>query len=185
MPSTPCSRGSQQSTLFLVGLASALAVTTGCDKVTKDVNDKTPPQVEIKIRNADGQYVAADKVNLSLSGSLDISCVVSDSGGVQSATLSYFGGIDTCTVGSSVFSGSFYIQPLPDVLSQTLQADSQGKVLDRLPLLSTLKGPFECSVPGQGKGAPYGQSIKVVCQGRNWSNDAQSQSAQKVLEVDF
>lgn len=165
------------------GLSMLLAFTAGCDKVSPDPNDQTPPQIEIKVRDASGQYVEASKVDLHSNEPLEIMCIVSDSGGIKTASLEFFGKVDSCTVGGAIYTGTYYASPLPSPIHQSFEVDSDGTVLERMPLLSTLDGAVACSVPGIGTGRPYGTSIKIVCGGRNWASAPQFQYAQKALEV--
>jgi hypothetical protein len=158
----------------------------GCTKVVKDTNDKSPPQVEIKVRGADGQYVDVSSAKLSVGGTeqLEWMCIVSDVNGVQSAAISYASSLDGCTIQSAVWDCVAGFQPHPQDLFQKLTPDPQGKVLDKLPLLSTVKGPFSCTCPGQpGTGVPFGRTIKATCTGVNWSSDPSKSTTKKQLTI--
>lgn len=154
-----------------------------------NTNDKTPPQVEIKVKDADGQYVVASSVELSASvmeaGGIDWMCIVSDADGVKSAAITYSTSFDGCTIGSSVWDCFASYQPHPQDETQALAGNADGKVLNELPLLSTVRGPFTCTCPGQGTGVPFGRSIKATCTGNNWSSDPAGNSAQKVLTINL
>jgi len=167
-------------------LAALIAVATGCAsaKVAKDLNDTTPPDVVIKVRGTNGQYAAATDATLSVTGNLDLMCIASDMGGISKIDLTFSGAADHCTTGDGgIYNGVFTITPLPNALQQTLQGDASGKVLSSLPMLATLAGPFACSIPGVGKGIPYGDTITVTCTGSNWSQNAQKKSTTQKLNV--
>jgi hypothetical protein len=167
-----------------VVLAAMIAALPACTLVSKDLNDTSPPEVVIKVRGSDGQYAPATETKLSVTGSLDLVCVVSDPGGVSMIDVTFSGATDSCTTGTGgVYSGSFSITPLPAELKQTLQGNASGQVLSSLPIFATLAGPFMCSIPGVGKGFPYGDTITVSCVGENWSQNPQKKSAKKSLAV--
>lgn len=158
-----------------------------CSKVSVNPNDKTPPQIEIKVKGADGQYAVASSGQLSASaqGQLDWMCTVSDADGVKSMQITYSSSLDGCTAQSTPANCVASYQPQPQSLFQDLQPDANGKVLAELVVLATVKGPFTCSCPGQGSGVPFGRSIKATCTGKNWSSDPAKQSTQKVLTIDL
>jgi hypothetical protein len=160
----------------------------GCNKIVKDTNDKSPPQVEIKVRGADGQYADASSVKLDVrgTGQLDWMCIVSDANGVKSVSISYGGSLDGCTIGSAVWDCVAGYQPHPQNLFQKIDPDPQGKVLDKLPLLATVNGPLSCTCPGQqGTGAPIGRSLKAICTGANWSSDPTKSTTTKTLTIEL
>jgi hypothetical protein len=171
--------------IVLTLIALAALVAAGCKKSMVNPNDSTPPKVEIQVRTNGGAYTATNEVKLGVNDSLDIMCVVTDDDGLSSASMDFSGAASTCTVQSSVFNGSFSIQPLPAPMTQPVQPDANGNVLTKLPLLATLKGPFTCQVPGNGTGSPFGQTIKVTCTGQNWSSNAQNKTTQKMLKVNL
>jgi hypothetical protein len=110
-------------------------------------------------------------------------CVVSDPGGVKSAALQFSDGVDGCNVNGAIYSGVFTLSPVPSPLFQALSGDAQGQVLDTLPLLASLQGPFSCEVPGVGVGVPTGESIRITCHGENWSQKPGKHGAQRTLTV--
>lgn len=172
-------------------LAATLLVSgafLGCNKVVKNTSDSSPPLVEIKVKGSDGQYVAASSAKLSASAAaqLEWMCIVSDANGVMSASISYAGSLDGCTIESAVWDCVAGYQPHPQDLFQKLQGDASGKVLDKLPLLATVKGPFSCTCPGQpGTGAPFGRTLKATCTGANWSSDPSKATTKKVLTIEL
>ncbi len=167
-------------TLALVFMSILIAgISTACTKSKINPNDSTPPKVEIKVKGSNGQFEPASTADLS--STLDLSCVVSDPDGVKSIELKFLGGTSsTCTVGSSVFNGSFPVA-LPADQQQTLQGDASGNVLDTLPLFATLTAPT-CHA-GTQSGKPIGHEITVQCKGMNWSSNAQNNSAKAELKV--
>jgi hypothetical protein len=170
------------ATLLVIGAV------LGCNKVVKNTSDKSPPQVEIKVRGPDGQYVPASSAKLSASGAgqLDWMCIVSDANGVMSASISYAGSLDGCTIQSAVWDCVAGYQAHPQDLFQKLQGDANGQVLDKLPLLATVKGPFTCTCPGQsGTGVPFGRTLKATCTGANWSSDPSKATTKKVLTIEL
>jgi hypothetical protein len=171
---------------MLVTTIIAVIGLTGCNKVYINPDDQTPPMVEIKVKGSDGQYSAASEVNMSVSqpSTLDIMCIVTDPDGVKSANLDFDPYVETCTIGDTPSSQAKYLyQPLPQDLFQSVGGDSSGKVLDEVPLLATLKGPFTCTFPGEPPGVPYGTTIKVFCDGSNWSSNTAKQSSERVLTI--
>ena len=174
---------SNRSTMRL--LASAMLLTS-CSSalVNKDLSDTTPPQAVFKVRDANGQFTPATSATLSVSGTLDLVCLVSDAGGVKMLDLTFSAPATSCTTGTgTVYNGAFSVTPLPAELHQTLQGDASGKVLSSLPMYATLAGPFTCSIPGTGTGIPYGATIKVTCEGQNWSQVPQKNVTVAVLPV--
>lgn len=155
-----------------------------CNTVPINPNDSTPPNVEIKVRGSDGQYHPMTSTTINATtGQFDIMCVVSDPQGVSSASLSFSGGSDSCTVNGATHSGSFSINGKPQDLFQNLSGDSSGKVLTTLPLLSTVKGPFTCTAKKLNDGIPYGAIIRAQCTGRNWASNPQNSTTTKELEI--
>lgn len=171
---------------MLVTMTIAVIGLTACNTVPIKTNDQTPPIVEIKVKGADGQYSAASDANMSASqpGTLDIMCIVTDPEGVHSASLVFTSAVETCTVGDQTSSQATYpYQPVPKDLFQSLSGDSSGKVIDKLPLLATVKGPFTCTFPGLPQGVPYGTTIGASCRGWNWSSTAADKFAEKTLTI--
>jgi hypothetical protein len=176
--------------LALLVIVLALGAISGkCPKASINPNDSTKPIVTLKVRDKDGQYKEMSEVPLKMDGSesLEFMCIVEDPEGVKSVRYSYSGGIDTCTVGSSVFNGSFSIQPLPPPVEQVLSGNPGSEVLVKLPLLSNpdLKGPFTCQAGSNGTGKPFGQKIALSCNGTNWSSNNQNSGATKVLLINL
>lgn len=144
--------------------------------------------VQIKVKGSDGQYVDASTAKLSATaaGQLDWMCIVSDANGVMSASISYASSLDGCTIQSAVWDCVAGYQPHPQDLFQKLEPDASGQVLDKLPLLATVKGPFTCTCPGQaGTGAPLGRNLKATCTGANWSSDPSMATTKKVLTIEL
>lgn len=166
-----------------VCIATTLGV-SGCDKVKINPGDSSKPTAVIKVKGSDGQYAVQSAVNMSAgSGVVELMCIVEDAQGVKQAKLDIPKGTDGCNVGGSIYSGVFQIAGLPNSLQQSLTGDADGKVLTKLPLLATIKGPLTCTVPGAGTGVPYGAKIKVSCTGTNWSSNPASSTASTVLTV--
>lgn len=155
-----------------------------CTKSKVNSNDATPPQLQIKVKGGDNQYQPMTSVDLFESKQIDLMSVVTDSDGVRSLDLSFSGSpASSCTVGGTIYSGSFYF-PLPAAMQQTLQPDASGQVLDTLPLLATVKDPG-CNVPGVGPGRPIGNTITVHSTGKNWSSNAQNSTATANLKINI
>ena len=168
------------SLAIFLGLILIAGVSVACKKSKVNPNDSTPPKVELKVKKSNGQYEPATTADLSTT--LDLMCVVSDPEGVKSIELKFLGATaDHCTVGSTVYSGSFPVT-LPNTLQQSLQPDASGNVLDTLPLLATLTAPT-CHVGVNQTGTPIGHEITVECKGVNWSSNAQNDSAKAQLKV--
>lgn len=168
-----------------------LALVAGCKQVVKDTADQTKPDVAIKVRGSDGQYVPATEATFHFnSGSaLDLMCLVSDTGGVSKAALTYSGTVDACLTGSTTNSGvTIYLTGLPSPMVQTLSGNSEGQVLASVPLLAQLKGPLGCYGYSGGykfEGEPQGQTLTVTCTGENWASNAAKKSATAKLEIDL
>ncbi|MEI9928186.1 MAG: hypothetical protein WDN44_11430 [Sphingomonas sp.] len=126
------------------------------------------------MKGADGQYATAQTASMNpTSGQIDLLCIITDDDGVKSASVSYSGASPSCVYGDSFDNGSFSVEGLPKDLSQTLQGD-EGKVITKLPILATLKGPLSCKSFGFPKktGVPgNGAKVTVSCGGTNWSSD--------------
>lgn len=170
-------------TVLILAVATAQL---GCTKVVKNTAAKTPPSVVIKIRGADGQYATASTASLAATAAsqLDVMCIVRDDEGVKSAALSFSSGTSHCTLpGGAVYSGSFSISSVPASQVQGLTPDGSGKVLEQLPLMASLHGPFTCDVLGNGQGTPYGADIVATCTGVNWAADATKAKAEAKLTV--
>lgn len=169
------------------GMVVATLFAANCNQLIKNTNDQTPPQIEIKMKGAGGSYDAASSAQLSAgaAGQLELMCIVSDADGVKSIDITYSTTVDACTIqGSDTICVASY-KPQPQPLSQDLGGDPNGKVVDKLPVLFTVKGPFTCTCLGGSPGVPYGQSIKVTCTGQNWSSDPSKRSAQKVFTINL
>jgi hypothetical protein len=156
-------------------------------KVMENTNDTTPPQVEIKVKGADGQYAPASTTSLSAAGAgqADWMCIVSDADGVHSGVINYAGSLDGCTIQSTVFDCTASYQPQPQSVFQKYDPDANGQVPDTLLLLATTKGPFTCSCPGQGTGVPFGRHVTATCSGANWSSDPSKSTASKTLTIEL
>jgi hypothetical protein len=156
----------------------------GCPQVTPNPGDSTPPQVEIKVK-INNQYVPKSTFDSHQSDEpIDLMCLVTDPEGVRSLDLSFTGGTSShCTVGSTVFNGSFPVS-LPGPLHQDLQGNSSGQVLTKLPMFADL-GPFTCKPLGQPEGRPIGHTVTAVCVGKNWSQVAGNSSTQAKLDINI
>lgn len=171
--------------LKIVSMAVVVLFFQGCAKVTPHPKDSTPPQVEIKVKGSNGQWVDQTAVNI-IDEPVNVECLVSDAQGVRSVALDFDGGsADTCTTNSATTSGNFFVA-LPTAQSQTLQGDSSGQVLTALPLFATVAPPH-CTVSGSqppaGEGRPIGHVITAHCKGGNWSSSAQNKTAQAKLKI--
>ena len=161
-----------------------LMLLLSCTKSTVNPNDATPPKVQIKVQGANNQYEPQTEVDLLYGKQIDLMSVVTDSDGVRSLDLNFTGSTSShCTVGGTVYSGSFYVS-LPNAMQQTVQPDASGKVIDSLPLLATVKDPV-CNVPGVGPGRPIGHTITVQSTGKNWSSNAQNSTATANLKINI
>lgn len=177
--------------LSLLMTILALGVISGqCPKAINP-NDSTKPIVTIKVRDKDGQYVVPknDETSLRMDGSesLNFMCIAEDPEGVRSVGYSYRGDIGACTIGSSVYTGVFLVEPLPAGNGQDLGGNAQSGVVTILPLISQpdLKGPFICKVPAEKTGLPIGAKITLVCEGGNWSSNKQNSGAAKSLTINL
>jgi hypothetical protein len=149
--------------------------------------DWTPPIVEIKLRDSNGQYAPASQASMrAIDGSLDLMFAVSDPQGVSSILVNFFTKCDSCTLGSVPWQGTFYISgnSLPsNPLQKTLS--KQDPIQNQLTLFHTLKGPLTCEIlatPPQ-TGIPYGTTMSVQCVGRNWTADPNNNWAEKTLVI--
>ncbi len=139
------------------------------------------------MKGADGQYAPAATATMNpTSGQVDLICTIADNDGVKSVSVSYSGSSNGCVFGDQP--GGNQNTPvigLPADAKQTLQGDN-GKVLTKLPILSTLKGPLTCEGFGFPKkvGVPSsGTKITVSCSGSNWSSDPSKNGAATSLTV--
>lgn len=167
-------------------LGCAALAATGCPKAVVNPGDVSLPSVELKVRGPDGQYQPASTWSLHAGGGdqADLMCVVRDPNGVKQIRLDFTSTVPHCTSPSgAVWDGAFPVTPVPSEQVQTLQADGSGQVLTSLPLLATVAGPFSCAVPGNGSGAPYGDTISVTCTGLNWSAKPADASATANLAI--
>src|SRR5260221_70917 len=174
-----------KTTFTLAVCMAVLTIAIGCKTNGPNNNDKTPPNVEIKVRGTNGQYAPATTATLAVSSSdaLDLMCVNSDPEGVSSIALSYSNHSDSCTTGDgAVYSGSFSIQGVPSPATQNL-APNQGQVLTSIPLLAIVQDSLSCSIPPQQKGFPYGAKVTVTCTGKNYSSNSQNSTTVKTLDI--
>lgn len=159
---------------------------TACDKVKINPNDGSKPTAVIKVKGADGQYAVQSEVKMNpTTGDVPVMCIVEDAQGVKQAKLDILTGTDACNVNGTIFTGVFQISGLPASLQQSLTGDADGKVITKLPLLATVKGPLTCSVPGNGTGVPWGAKVKVICTGTNWASNAAVSTASTTLTVNL
>jgi len=160
-------------TKFVLAMVAGVIAGTGCKKVVKNTNAKTPPAVEIKVRGSDGQYAVASEASLAAGapGQLELLCIVHDNEGVKSISLSFSSQVDACNVGGAIYTGVFSLATVPAPQFQGLSGDASGQVLEQVPLMATVTGPFSCTVPGNGTGTPYGTEIVATCDGHNWAAD--------------
>lgn len=158
-------------------MALALVAVGGaaCEKAPVDPADASPPTVEIKVKSGN-EYVPATTADFS-SGQVDLVAIVDDPQGVRSIDVKFLGRTsDSCTVGSSVWGGSFPIE-LPEDMHQDTTADDEGKVITRLPAFALIDRP-ECTKFGTNeKGVPYGHDITIRATGTNWGDDASTNVA--------
>ncbi len=166
--------------------AVALLVASGCVTTGPiNPNDSTPPTVELKFQNSNGQYVTASQTTMSASETLKIMGVFSDPEGLYSVALSASGTATSCTIDGTVIPGSFSIQTLPAPVQDTYS--SSAKLLTKVPLFIDLKGPFKCkilgTVNGKSEGVPFGADIKVTGSAQNWSSKAQAKTGTATLTV--
>lgn len=164
---------------------AALVLLAGCDKATINPNDASKPKAEILVKQSNGQFAVASTATLASSGQVKIMCRITDNDGVKFAKLSFQGGTSSnCTVGSTVFSGSFPLSPpLPAPMQQTLSGDANNKVLKVLPLMADINDE-SCTVFGQQQsGRPLGHTITATCEGKNWASNVQNQSHSTQLQV--
>jgi hypothetical protein len=171
--------------MILATLAGLIILLAGCQKTTPNPNDTTPPQIEIKIQMPDNQYQPATDVDY-LGEPINVMAIVTDPDGVKSIKLYYTNTTSsTCTtLDGAVCEGSFPIS-VPGPIEQTLQGDSGGQVITKLPLLVTINGQFDCNcnVVEDGAGKPIGHVLKLRCEGQNWSSNPQYSTAQKDLNI--
>jgi hypothetical protein len=156
--------------LFL-SILSLTVFLTACDRVPLNTHDHTLPTVELKIKNASGQFQEAVDQNLYTSGeTLTFSCVAVDLDGIKSVELTFSPHHATnCYIEKKLFDdGPFSITGIPSDLAAASTADSENKVPVKLPLIADF-GPIACSVPGKGDGVPMNNEITVTCKGENWS----------------
>jgi hypothetical protein len=166
----------------ITGAIFVAALYQGCTTVKPNPADSTPPKVEFRVKTGT-QWEAKTAVNIG-DEALNVECIVTDPEGVRSIALDFSGATsDSCTVGSSVFNGSFHLS-LPASQTQDLQGNAQGQVLTVLPMFATV-GPFTCTVSGQQPptGRPIGHVVTATCTGKNWSSNPQHQSAKATLKI--
>ncbi len=162
-------------------MVACLAMGAACKKSQINPNDSTPPTVVIKAKQ-NNVYAPATSVDLHAGQQVDVMAIVSDPDGVRSLSLQFSGGTAShCTVGSTVYSGSFPIS-LPSGMQQTLQGDASSQVLTQLPLLATVNDPT-CKPLGGQEGRPIGHTITVQAAGTNWSSNPQNSSASATLQI--
>lgn len=166
---------------LLVG-ACVATVLMGCEKSDIDPEDSSPPSVVIKVRGDDGQYHAQSSVNYQGS-SLNVVAVAEDPQGVKAIKAQYVNTTSqTCTVGSTVYTGSYSVS-VPPPEEYTLSGSSAGEVPTVLPLFTSISGPFSCSVPGVGPGIAISHVVKLRATGTNWSSNPQVATAFTDLDV--
>jgi hypothetical protein len=171
----------------LVALLVVVSGVSGCAEVDKNTNDLTPPQIEIKVKGANGQYAPASTTSLSLAniGQVDWMCIISDAEGVRSGMITYTSLVHSCHFAGLDTACLVPYQPQPQSLFQEYGGNANGQVPDTLPLLATVKGPVTCSCPGQGTGVPLNQHITATCSGTNWSLDPYEATASKTLTIEL
>ncbi len=157
---------------------------TGCEKVAIDPADASKPVVEVLVKQGDGQYAVANQTTLTSGGQAKVLCRVRDPQGVKQARLSFQGGSSgSCTVGSSVFNGSFPLQPPPPSPMVQNIGGADGKAPTTVPLFADV-ADAKCTVFGQPQpGRPLGHVIVAKCEGTNWSSNPANQSASAQLQI--
>jgi hypothetical protein len=133
---------------------------------------KFTPFIKLEVRNADGKFVPATKSLLKLNsfnGSLNLKATISDSKGISYGRIAFFGQSDSCTVGGTIYNGSYPILKLPAASEKTYQ--SSEPLNKELSLNVNLKGPLECKVLGNPTltGLPLGAKVLVEVTGKNWA----------------
>lgn len=164
----------------LVGVWFAV-ILTGCPKVAINPADSSPPSVVIKVQGANGEYQAQTSVKYQGSP-INVMAIVEDPQGVKAIKLEYVNTVaSSCAVGSAFHYGSYHLA-LPSPVEQTLSGSS-GQAITKLPLLTTITGPFKCTVPGVGLGNALGHTFKLRATGANWSSNPQVAKASKDLDI--
>ena len=167
-------------------LAGCAVLGAGCQTVTINPADGSPPVVEVLVKQPDGQYAVASEAKLASGGQVKLLCRVRDAQGVKQAKLTFQGGTsDTCTVGSAVFSGAFPLHPPPPSAMVQDISGSNGKAPTVVPLFADVNDA-RCTVFGQSQdGRPLGHDIVATCTGTNWSSNAGNHQATATLTITF
>ncbi|BAZ48474.1 hypothetical protein NIES4103_10820 [Nostoc sp. NIES-4103] len=144
------------------------------------------PFIKLEVRNADGKFVPATPSLLKLNsynGSLNLKATISDFKGISYGRIAFFGTSDSCSVGSTIYNGSYPILNLPAGDEKTYQ--SSEPLNKNLSLSVNLKGPLECKVLGNPTltGLPRGAKVLVQVTGKNWSSSPEKSTSIKQFYV--
>lgn len=152
-----------------------------CQTVPVNPSDSTAPSIAIKVRAADGQYYPQTSVNFD-GTPLEVVAVVDDPQGVKAISLTYINTTaQSCYVAGASYNGSFPIT-VPQPLNHTLTGSS-GKVLTKLPMLTTISGPFTCKILGGQTGSPVGHTLRLRATGTNWASSPGAATASAQLDI--
>ena len=162
--------------------ALLLLLAAACTKV--ETSDPTPPTAEILFQQPNNQFEVAATANLG-SDPLDVIGRAEDTSGIRSVRLEFHNTVATsCTVGGTVYNGSFTI-PLPGPFELSPTVNASGQVLSQAGIPAEILRPT-CTVYGPSgpmTGTPFGHVIEVVCTAKNWSSNAQTSTAVTTAEV--
>jgi hypothetical protein len=151
----------------LVGVGFVAAL-TGCQQVAINTQDSSPPSVVIKVQGADNQYHVQSSVTFQGSP-ISVLAIADDPDGMKAIKVAYINTTSaSCTVGDTVYTGTFPLT-LPPPVEVSLPGSS-GQVPTELPLFTKITGPFKCSVPVAGSGIALGHIVKLRAYGTNWSS---------------
>lgn len=175
-------------------LVIAAAIALGCNDVVKDTNDLTLPGVVLEVRGPDGRFHPATEATFegafTAGHALELSCTVTDPGGVSRATLAFRGKAEACAAPGEppAPADSISLTGLPEPRTIGVPDDGSDAASDRLVVTASLPGGIGCHGhrgAARFEGVPRGQRVEVRCTGENWSANPSTRKAQRILEIEL
>jgi hypothetical protein len=179
---------------LMIAAAAAAAAAIGCNDLVKDTADLTPPGVVLEVRGADGRFRPATEATFegafTAGRVLELRCIVTDTGGVSRATLTFQGNAEACDAAGRrpAPDAAVYLTGLPPARSITADDDGSAAASGRLLVTASLPSGIGCyGYTGalRFEGVPRGQRLEVRCTGENWSVNPSTRKAQRVLDVEL
>jgi hypothetical protein len=167
--------------VVVLAAVGGLAIGLMACSVNPGTHEKSGPKVVFRQgdKNISSLFLRPNTDAPASFASASFSCDATDSGGVQSISLSFDDAVTECVFSSGCGSswcpgtGNFHFAPsMPAPQTSTSHRDSVGQVPNELFLLAELGGTYQC-VESKGaktvKGQPFGQTVTATCGATNYS----------------